>query len=94
MFLSVRDSGHVRLAVALTVVVLITAGWFCLAESHEEHDHALPHELCAGMVVVAATMLSAVMLAPAGAMIPDLVHHRPLRAVPVLLPPPRLSYTR
>jgi hypothetical protein len=94
MYPSARSSGRSRLAVGLAVVLLITAGWLCLAESHEEHDHAMPHDLCAGMVVVAVTMLTAVMLAPAGAMIPGLVLRRLTRAIPVLDPPPRSSHTR
>jgi hypothetical protein len=94
MYLSAQSSRRFRLAVGLAVVLLITAGWLCLIESHEEHDHALPHDLCAGMVIIAATMVTAVMFAPAGAMIPGLVLRRPTRAVPVLDPPPRSSDTR
>ena len=94
MCLAARNSGRVRLAVGLVVVLLITAGWLCLVDSHEEPDHAMPHDLCAGMAVVAVTMLTAVLLAPAGAMIPGLVLRRPTRAVPVLDPPPRSPRTR
>ena len=94
MYLSAPSSGRSRLAVGLAVVLLITAGWLCLVESHEEPDHAMPHDLCAGMAVVAVTMLTAVMLAPAGAMIPGVVPRRPTRAVPVLDPPPRSLHTR
>jgi hypothetical protein len=94
MYLSARSSGRFRLAVGLAVVLLIIAGWLCLVESHEEPGHVMPHDLCAGMVVVAVTMLTAVMLAPAGTMIPSVVLRRPPRAVPVLDPPPRSSHTR
>jgi hypothetical protein len=41
-----------------------------------------------------AAMLTSIMLAPAGAMIPGVVLRRPTRAVPVLDPRPRLSRIR
>jgi hypothetical protein len=94
MYLPAKGSGRFWLAVGLAIVMLITAGWCCLAESHEAPDHGLPHELCAGLVIVPAAMLTSIMLAPAGAMIPGVVLRRPTRSVPVLDPPPRFSPVR
>jgi hypothetical protein len=91
---SSRSTGRFRLAVALTVVLLVTAGWLCLVDSHEGHDHVLLHDLCAGMIVVAGTMLTAVILARAGALKPNLGVLLSARAVPVLDPPPRSARSR
>lgn len=94
MDLSARSSGRMRVAAALAVVVLIAAGWLCLVESHDEPDHAMPHDLCAGMVILTVAILTAVVLAPAGALAPGGAPRRPTRAVPVLDPPPRISRAR
>jgi hypothetical protein len=88
---SSRGTRSSRLLAGAAIVLFLAAGWFCLAESHDDHDHGLPHDLCGGMVVVAVAILAAVVLLPAGALVPSPSVFPASRVVPVVAPPPRAA---
>jgi uncharacterized membrane protein YccF (DUF307 family) len=85
-----RTETGCRIAAGLAIVLLLVGSWFCLAESHDG-DHAMPHDICAGTIAVAASELAAIGLVPMGTLRPGLADLLPVRVVATLDPPPKPS---